>query len=187
MKHLAVDRHCVICGAVFTAQTAWHRYCSRTCKSRRYRESKKPPTKRHCRQCGEGFVLGAGQGNKQHCSEECSTKSARESRSKFWERNGTKKRKEYYARSREKLGADGSLKRFYARYPDSPKACQACGESRVLDIAHKPGHERNGAWRSAKNTTPEKVWILCPTCHALLDRKGYCPSELGLEGGNADA
>jgi len=180
-------RHCVICGSQFEASTSWHKYCSIPCKSLRYRELNNPPTQRYCRQCGVGFVLAAQEGNKQHCSVECSRKSARESRSKFWERNGTKKRKAYYKKSREKLGPDSNLKRFYARNPDSPKACESCGEYRVLDIAHKPGHERNGSWRSAKNTTPEKVWILCPTCHALLDRMGYLPKELGLKGGDANA
>jgi len=24
------------------------------------------------------------------------------------------------------------------------------------------------------------VWVLCPTCHALLDRMHYPPEELGL-------
>jgi len=28
----------------------------------------------------------------------------------------------------------------------------------------------------------QKVWILCPTCHALLDRKGHTPKQLGLVG-----
>jgi hypothetical protein len=121
--------------------------------------------------------------NKQHCSSECAKKSARESRSKFWEKLGDKKpvkMKEYYDKSRKKLGTDGNLKRFYARFPDAPKVCQACGEGRVLDIAHKPGHERNGSWRSKHNTHLDKVWILCPTCHALIDRKGYDPALLGL-------
>jgi heterodisulfide reductase subunit B len=51
----------------------------------------------------------------------------------------------------------------------------------VLDIAHKPKYKRKGAWRNVKNTTPEKIWILCPTCHALIDRKGYDPQQLGLK------
>jgi hypothetical protein len=50
----------------------------------------------------------------------------------------------------------------------------------VLDIAHRPEHARRGAWSNAANTTPEKVWILCPTCHALLDRLGYSAEQLGL-------
>jgi 5-methylcytosine-specific restriction endonuclease McrA len=63
---------------------------------------------------------------------------------------------------------------------DAPKQCQSCGEDRVLDIAHKPDHKRNGSWRSKKNTSMEKVWILCPTCHALIDRNNYDPFSLGL-------
>jgi hypothetical protein len=121
-----------------------------------------------------------GGANKQHCSDECSVKSARESRSKFYKRN-PHKIKEYNRSWHKKVGTDSNELRFYLRYPEAPRACQSCGENRVLDIAHKPGHERNGAWRSKKNTTIEKVWILCPTCHALLDRKGYTPKQLGLE------
>jgi len=79
----------------------------------------------------------------------------------------------------------GNLKRFRNRYPDIEIKCQVCGESRVVDIAHRPGYERNGAWRSIENTTPDKVWILCPTCHALLDRMNYTPEELGLRDGDA--
>jgi heterodisulfide reductase subunit B len=87
---------------------------------------------------------------------------------------------DYRKKSREKIGPDGNLKRFRLRHPEIPIHCQACGESRVVDIAHKPEWKRNGAWRSAKNSTPEKVWLLCPTCHALIDRMNYDPSELGL-------
>ena len=53
----------------------------------------------------------------------------------------------------------------------------------ALDVAHKPGHERVGAWRSAANCVwPTMVWVLCPTCHALLDRMHYPPEDLGLGG-----
>jgi len=78
------------------------------------------------------------------------------------------------------VGPDGNQKRFYARFPDAPRSCQGCGETRVLDIAHKPEHRRNGAHRSISNTNLEHVWILCPTCHALLDRMHYPPIDLGL-------
>ena len=137
---------------------------------------------RYCRQCGVHFVPQSGKGgnNQLHCSLECSKKSARESRSKFYERN-PQKVQEYYQKTIQKNGHKGNLARFLTRYPDAPKACQSCGEERVLDIAHKPEHKRNGAWRSASNTTPEKVWILCPTCHALIDRLNYDPKSLGLE------
>jgi hypothetical protein len=30
----------------------------------------------------------------------------------------------------------------------------------------------------------DKIWILCPTCHALLDRKHYTPEQLNLKGGD---
>ena len=117
----------------------------------------------------------------QHCSATCAIKSARESRCNFYKKNPNKY-KEYKERWRGKVGIDSGLLRFYLRYPNAPKKCQSCGESRVLDIAHRPEHKRNGAWRSKSNTTNDKVWILCPTCHALLDRKGYTPSQLNLGG-----
>ena len=180
-------KHCVICGNEFEAHTARHRYCSRACETKNYRNAHGLhllKNGRFCRQCGKQFFPeGSGGNNKQHCSQECSDKSARESRSKFWEKLGDKKKEkmnEYYTTSREKIGTDGNLKRFYARYPNAPRACQSCGETRVLDISHKNGYERNGAWRSVKNTTIDKVWILCPTCHALLDRMHYAPIDLGL-------
>jgi hypothetical protein len=140
------------------------------------------PKMRSCRICEKPFpvIRQRADANRQHCSHECAVESARASRRKFYKEK-PHKAVEYHRRSRERLGPDGNLRRFYARYPDAPRSCQSCGESRVLDVAHKPGHERNGAWRSKSNTMIEKVWILCPTCHALLDRMGYSPAELGLE------
>jgi len=89
--------------------------------------------------------------------------------------------KAYRQNWQAKVGTDSNMLRFRLRFPDAPTSCQSCGETRVLDIAHKPEFRRNGHWRSKENTTwPDKVWILCPTCHALLDRKGYEPSSLGL-------
>lgn len=142
---------------------------------------KQPTRMRTCRQCEKPFgVFGRADANRQHCSPACSIESARASRRKFYQANPSKLG-EYRSASRKRIGPDGNLKRFYRRYPDAPRACQSCGERRVLDVAHKPGHERRGAWRSNKNTTIDKVWILCPTCHALLDRMGYAPHELGLQ------
>jgi len=178
-------KYCIVCGQPFEAETAWHKYCSRKCSSYTYRQNKgiKILQGRYCRQCGKFFVpdysRGRGECNKQHCSESCSKKSARESRSKFYERNPQKK-VEYYERTRDKNGLDNNMRRFLIRFPDAPKTCQSCGETRVLDIAHKPQYRRNGSWRSKKNTTLDRVWILCPTCHALIDRKGYDPVILGL-------
>jgi hypothetical protein len=183
-------KYCVMCGTAFQAKTAWARYCSIKCKSKRYNESKgyKLSKGRFCKQCGVQFFPDFRTGaNQQHCSKECSRKSARESRSNFWgkQKDPKQKMKDYHKKSTAKIGPDGNLKRFRSRYPDVKLECQSCGESRVVDIAHKPEHKRNGAWRSVKNTTPEKVWILCPTCHALLDRMNYTPEELGLKGGDA--
>lgn len=181
-----IDRvkFCVHCGDSFVANTAWAKYCSRACEGKQYRRRKGliSDIGRYCKQCGKHFVPPYNENHKLHCSKDCAVKSARESRSRFWNKqpNVKEKKAEYYKKSREKIGPDGNLKRHFSRFPDAPKACQSCGERRVLDVAHKPGFERKGAWRSVKNTKPEMVWILCPTCHALLDRMHYAPSDLGL-------
>lgn len=183
---MGARKYCIECGNGFLATNAWHKYCSKKCKTANQRKRKGIilSAGRFCKQCGKQFYPDLATGhNQQHCSQECSSKSARESRSKFWDKFGDKKKKQmqlYYDKSKAKCGTDSNLKRFYNRYPDAPKACQSCGESRVLDIAHKPRHKRNGAWGSKHNTAIERVWILCPTCHALLDRKGYEPSQLNL-------
>jgi hypothetical protein len=182
-------KFCILCGREFEALTPWAKYCSILCKRRLCIDVKgrKLDQGRFCRQCGKKFfpsyVTGA---NQQHCSPDCSKKSARESRSKFYQRNPDKSGK-YYQKSRNKIGPDGNLKRFRRRFPNVPMICKSCGEVRVLDICHKPKFKRNGSWRSVKNTTPDKVWILCPTCHALLDRMHYDPAELGLKGGDDNA
>ena len=68
--------------------------------------------------------------------------------------------------------------RFFVRYPWIDKACQACGERRVVELAHKV--PRLSAWRTAKNTTPADVWVLCPTCHRVLDYGIETAEQLGL-------
>ncbi len=175
-------KHCSKCGKEFFAIRATHRYCSRECsllvwKTARGIFTLKPI--RFCRQCGKEFVRTSP--NVRHCSLECSKKSARESRCKFYAKNPNKMA-EYRKRTKERgTEAGGNMGRLRRRYPDLPKACQACGETRVLDAAHRPEFARKGAWRSAKNCTPDKIWILCPTCHALLDRMHYDPASLGLK------
>lgn len=176
-------KHCLKCGTLFDAGTPWAIYCTQECKAKHRWSSlveKRGVQTKYCRQCGALFELAKrGHANKRHCSQECAIKSARESRSKFYDRNPHKVA-QYRKIAREKVGPDGNLKRFYARHPEAARACQSCGESRVLDVAHRPEFRRNGAWRSKSNTTLDKVWILCPTCHALLDRMHYPPEDLGL-------
>jgi len=177
-------KYCRICGGKFSPTRSWHRYCSKKCKyaNAKNRRTIKLDEGRYCRQCGKKFYPQWKKGgrNFQHCSLKCSTKSARESRCKFFKKNPNK-HKEYHKNRKNKVGTDSNLLRFYLRYPNAPKKCQACGEDRVLDISHKPKFRRNGAWRSAKNTTIDRTWILCPTCHALIDRKHYNPKDLGLK------
>lgn len=179
-------RHCVTCGNAYEAKTSFQKYCSRQCETRAYRLRKfeeKGEVGKYCKQCGTYFVLSLERGNcRLHCSDECARKSAMQSRTKFWKNISDKpaKMKQYHETYRQKVGPDGNLKRLFSRYPDLPHSCQSCGESRVVDIAHKPGYKRNGAWRSLDNCTPDKIWILCPTCHMLIDRMHYDPSELGL-------
>jgi hypothetical protein len=175
-----VKRHCVFCGIEFQATRAWHKYCSHKCQEKKRRKDAGlvSDNGRFCKQCGGHFVPDTPQ--RQHCSVECAKVSAKQSRASFLKKNPNIYEK-YYQRSREKNGKDGNLVRLYKRYPELPKCCESCGESRVLDIAHRPEHKRNGAWRNLQNTTPEKIWILCPTCHALLDRKGYEPKQLNLK------
>ena len=181
-------RYCVTCGNPYEAKTSWQKYCSRPCETRAYRLRKfeeKGEVGKYCKQCGKYFSLKLELGNsRQHCSDKCAQISAKQSRTKFWKNLSAEekkqKRNQYYEADKEKRGIDGNMKRVLDRHPELPRHCQSCGEKRVLDIAHKPGHKRNGSWRSLKNCTPEKIWILCPTCHALIDRMNYSPGELGL-------
>ena len=176
-------RHCIVCGVEFEARRANHTICSLYCQHRKWKIGAgrmKLIDGRRCKQCGTRFYpSGSGENNKQHCSDSCAAKSARQSRSRFFDKN-PQKMLQYHAAARQKHGPDANMKRFRARHPFAPSACQSCGESRVLDIAHKPEFRRNGSHRSAKNTTIDRVWILCPTCHALIDRKGVDPASLGL-------
>ena len=182
-----IEKFCINCGNKFIATRASHKTCSRECQTRAYNKSIGIglPRQRFCRICGTLFAisgLGKAGNNRWYCSDTCRKEAARQARCKFYEKNPTKYAT-YHLRAREKSGPDGNLKRFYRRFPDAPRVCESCGERRVLDVAHKPGYARSGAWRSLANTEwPEKVWILCPTCHALLDRMHYAPADLGLEG-----
>lgn len=79
-------------------------------------------------------------------------------------------------------GPDRLITRLRRRYPDLPTVCEAkgCNESRVLEIAHRPTHRRNGRWRTLDLYDRHMFWVLCPTCHRVLDRGIETAESLGL-------
>lgn len=91
------------------------------------------------------------------------------------------KREEYARIGRKNTSPSSSLtfqRRFFYKYPEIPPICESCRETRIVELAHKvPCFGR----RTAANTTPETVWVLCPTCHRLLDRGILSAKDLGLE------
>jgi len=178
------EKHCSACGVLFEPVSCWDWKC-RSCVDTKDRRGEK----RFCRQCGDVFLLSKPQGyNKRHCSESCARTGAKESRCKFYATRPLRD-KVYRERAKIRRPQDGQLIRFWRRYPNAPHHCQGCPDGkpckewRVLDLCHRPEFKRNGAWHTKANSTPEKVWILCPRCHGLLDRFGMSPDELGLPSG----
>lgn len=175
--------HCVECGVILPGSHSHRKYCSGKCKAR-WRKKNPSPARdagHACRICGKIFPIGPGQHNKWLCSDECRRASNALSVRTFHDRR-PKMEAIYRARTKEKLPPDSQNRRFYLLNPDAPRACEACGESRVTEIAHKPGHERLGQRRSSANMKwPEMVWVLCPTCHRLIDRMHYPPEDIGLK------
>lgn len=176
-----VEHVCVVCKADLTGCYPSKKYCSRRCKATYFRRNPPASPKEHaCRICGVIFPITVGEHNKWLCSDDCRKASVAKCVREFHSRQPHQSFL-YRQRTKAKQLPDSNLIRFRRTNPDAPHACESCGDIRVLDIAHKPGHERNGAWRNAKNCVwPEKVWVLCPTCHALIDRMRYPPEELGL-------
>lgn len=176
------EHPCLYCGKEMLGSHIGRKYCSRKCKAAYYRtHTAGHITDGHiCRTCGKHFPLKSGQGNKWYCSDECRKAAVAKSAREFYLRH-PQMEKIYRTRTREKLGPDSNVKRFYKWNPNAPRACESCGETRVLEIAHRPECARIGGYRNKANYKwPEKVWVLCPTCHQLLDRMNYTPAELGL-------
>jgi hypothetical protein len=176
-------RTCIQCSGELPPISPFHRkYCSGACKAK-YRKTHvagKLSDGHDCRVCGEHIALKAGQANKWICSARCRRAQNARSVREFHLRRPLMEAI-YRARTREKVLPDNSNVRFYRLNPGAPRACQSCGEARVTEVAHKPGHERLGQRRTAANWKwPEMTWVLCPTCHRLLDRMNYSPEELGL-------
>ena len=173
---------CVECKTPMIAAHLHKKYCSSKCKAR-YRKKNgggRLSDGHHCRICSAWFALEPGQANKWLCSDACRRAANAKSVREFNKRRPLMEAL-YRARTKAKLPPDSANLRFYKLNPSAPRACESCGESRVTEIAHKPGHERLGQRRSSANLRwPEKVWVLCPTCHRLLDRMNYAPADLKL-------
>ena len=173
---------CEHCRIEYVAKRATSRFCSQKCGAAfRWAKTEKDTEKpRACRECGKMFFASADANQKRICSVEC--RRARNSRSVREFHAANPDRENWYRlRSKEKKLPDSNHIRFYRVNQSAPKHCESCGEARVLEIAHRPNHERNGRGRSLSNCKwPEMVWVLCPTCHRLLDRMNYTPEDLGL-------
>jgi hypothetical protein len=173
---------CQLCGASFTAARSNKKWCSNYCaqragRIRRHEHKGSTENGKDCAQCGSHFSITPPNTNQRYCCVECANKAARELR-RQWARREYKKRRPIYERTRK--FKDVALNRLARRWPEMPRSCQSCGEARILEIAHRPSHKRNGAWRLVSNTKPHMIWILCPTCHKLIDRGICTPEELGL-------
>lgn len=177
-----IEHKCIVCEANLLGSAIHRKFCSGRCKAT-WRRKFGPPkgVKSHnCRNCGKSFSISAQQGNKWLCSIECQRAQNSKHVREFHKRRPLAEAA-YRARTKEKMPSDSQNLRFYRNNPDAPRHCESCGESRVTEIAHRPEHKRNGERRSSENMKwPEKVWVLCPTCHRLLDRMNYPPNELGL-------
>lgn len=171
---------CRECGNNLESLHASKKYCSMACKKRYLkRHGGSIDSGHNCRMCGTWFPLLPGQGNKWLCSDACRKASNAKSVREFHRRKPEAEK--IYRRRTKKRIQDSLSRRFYQWNPHAPKHCEACGEDRVLDVAHRPESPRLGERRSRSNCKwPEHVWVLCPTCHTLLDRIGYSPKELGL-------
>ena len=176
------DLVCKLCGKDFKSVRPDRKWCGNYCAQRAgriRRHEHKGSTEQGalCGRCGTHFPIVPPSTNQRYCSMACSIEAARELR-RIWAQREYKKRRPLYEAKR--TGKDSVLNRMRRRYPDLPTACESCGEARILEIAHKPNHKRNGAWRIVSNMQRHMIWILCPTCHKLLDR-GICTQEqLGL-------
>lgn len=199
------EAECARCPERFLKWSTNRKYCSPRCAAeaqkeavKRYWErhpgkrqtygrarSKVPPPPKPCKGCGVKFEKKRKCVRQDYCSAECRDKARRE-RSR---REVAKWRAQWPGlppEPRKPRGRDpyGILytAQFFREHQEVEKKCQArgCAEDRVLDIAHRPEFARKGMPMTRANTKPWMVWVLCPTHHALLDRKVCTAGELGL-------
>lgn len=181
------SRVCKHCNITFNATAKSAAYCCHQCRTlaatqRRIRSSAGDwlRTPISCGQCGTVFFRTLETGpNKKYCCKECSVKAQGRDFQRFKEAN-VDAMKSYNRERVKKHGRDTLMKRLWKRYGNLPLACECCGEARVLDIAHKPEHRRNGAHRTLDQYQRHMFWILCPTCHRVLDEGIESPEQMGL-------
>lgn len=177
-----LSKQCVHCGKSYQCRYKNSVYCSQKCGAAfRWKRTPKDTAKpRYCRECGKEFFATPDANQQRLCSQDC--RRVRNSRKVREYHAANPDRVTWYRqRAKDKKLPDSNHVRFYRANPSAPRQCESCGEKRVLEIAHKPEYERNGRGRSLSNCQwPVMVWVLCPTCHRLLDRMNYTPEELGL-------
>lgn len=181
---------CEHCQSGFNKWNRSQRYCSERCRTdaSTARRIRRPghwllvPVK--CGICGTDFFrTPESSPNRKYCSPECAIRGRLRNHLRFRELHPNAMAA--YNRTRvQSHGRDTLITRLRKRYPDLPTVCEVptCSESRVLDIAHKPKYKRNGSWRTLDKYKRHMFWMLCPTCHRVLDLKIETPRQMGLIG-----
>lgn len=180
-------RACDQCGKIYVPFRSRSRFCTELCGAMwHYQQDNTVQRERKCKECGSRFVYD-GSNRLNYCSDECARivagrrRQENTKRSAQWRKDNPDTTDTYRETQKQRNPEQvkgGLTQRFFAKYPHIPYRCQACGESRIVELAHKT--PRRGAWRTLKNTTEKDVWILCPTCHRCLDMKIQTQQELGL-------
>lgn len=177
---------CAECGKLLVKKRFDQKFCSAKCCDKNWsrRQTKGKLGTRICRHCGDSFEpVGQADANRQYCSLECSREGAKKSRQEFYKRNPRYHKETWRRRAHKDVRKRPHLRilsRLKRKFPDLPEACESCRETRVLDVAHKPEFSRNGSWATMDLLKRHMFWILCPTCHALLDRGVCSPQQLNL-------
>jgi uncharacterized protein YqcC (DUF446 family) len=182
-------RVCAHCQVSFRAWNKAQRYCGKRCRTdaetaRRNRSAagKWLREPKICPICNASFFCTKETGpNKVYCSPAC-TIEARARYHHWWKSSNPKAMTAYNRERTKRYGHDTLINRLHKRYQDLATACEArgCGESRVLEVAHKPEFKRNGAHRTLDKYERHMFWVLCPTCHRVLDREIETPEQMGL-------
>ena len=185
-----IIRHCGQCHIQFSTGNRAALYCTEACRTKaatkrrdRTNSGEWLRTKIACGICGKEFFRTKATGpNKKYCSVECTTHARKRDYERF--KILTPRAMKGYNQNRyQRHGRDTLITRLYKHYPDLPKICEAkdCNEARVLEAAHRPEFKRNGAWRTMDKYERHMFWMLCPTCHRVLDFGIETPVQLGLQ------